>query len=510
MARSRTDPERRTGPAKRSTSTTNFGAGRREAHDASAFYARFVPPEISPDDTVAAPEELDRIYCADARNMTEVASNSVALVVTSPPYFAGKAYEEDLSAEGVPSDYFEYLQLLRDVFGECKRVLEPGGRIAVNVANLGRRPYRSLSADVTGILEELGLLMRGEVIWCKGRAAGGSCAWGSFQSPANPVLRDVTERIVIAGKGRFDRALTQRERRDKGLAHTVTISREEFMEATTDLWEIAPESATRVGHPAPFPVELPRRLIDLYTYAGDVVLDPFMGSGSTALAALDAGRHYLGFDTDESYVAIAEERVAALRSESGAASGGGRSPWRVEIPPSDTDGDRPPAHADLGAAQLEAIRDGRKVREVAKIVLTECGFTDVEPDYKPRGLGIVLSFSATDASGRRWAFDVSGAFSSGTSGLRRTDTLWKAIAVASVLHSAAGDSAEAVPLILLSTELPLKGTAGHRALKAVCGPGRPVHAALEFLSSEGQASLRRIFHAANTDAGGESRLFRCK
>ena len=152
------------------------------------------------------------IYKRDARHMKYVESNSVALVVTSPPYFAGKAYEESLGQNGVPGSYFEYLSLLRDVFDECKRVIEPGGRIAVNVANLGRRPYRSLAGDVTTILQDLGLLLRGEVVWWKGRAAGGSCAWGTFQRPSNPVLRDVTERIVIASKGRFDRALKPEER----------------------------------------------------------------------------------------------------------------------------------------------------------------------------------------------------------------------------------------------------------------------------------------------------------
>lgn len=485
---------------RRPTATANFGSGRREAHDASAFYERFVAPEISADDTVAAPLELDSIYCADARAMTQVANDSVALVVTSPPYFAGKAYEEDLSAEGVPSDYFEYLQLLRDVFGECKRVLEPGGRIAVNVANLGRRPYRSLSADVTGILEELGLLMRGEVIWWKGRAAGGSCAWGSFQRPTNPVLRDVTERIVVASKGRFDRAHTQRQRYDKGLPSTVTISREEFMDATTDLWEIAPESAKRVGHPAPFPVELPRRLIDLYTYAGDVVLDPFMGSGSTALAAVGTGRHYLGFDTDESYVGIAEQRVAELREELGTAFDAGPDALRTEIPAIENDQQELLEEGGPSKAQLRAIRGGRQMRDVAEIVLSDCGFTDVEAAYKPRGLGIVLSFSATDQLGGRWAFDASGAFSSGRSGLRRTDTLWKSLGVASVLHSASSGSDEVVPLVLLSTDLPARGTAGYRALNAVSGPGRPVHDALEFLSLEGQERLRQ-FAELGTGAG---------
>jgi site-specific DNA-methyltransferase (adenine-specific) len=125
--------------------------------------------------------------------MDKVDDNSVALVVTSPPYFAGKEYEVALGEGGVPAGYAEYLAMLESVFADCVRTLEPGGRIAVNVANLGRKPYRSLSADVIWILQDrLRLLMRGEVIWVKARGATGSCAWGSFRRPSNPVLRDLT------------------------------------------------------------------------------------------------------------------------------------------------------------------------------------------------------------------------------------------------------------------------------------------------------------------------------
>ena len=148
--------------------------------------------------------------------MDELEDGSVALVVTSPPYFAGKKYEEELDREGVPSSYLEYLELLRQVFAECKAKLEPGGRIAVNIANLGRKPYRSLSADVIKILQDdLHLLLRGEVIWQKSEGASGSCAWGSFRSASNPVLRDITERVVIASKGRFDRAVRPRNARQR-------------------------------------------------------------------------------------------------------------------------------------------------------------------------------------------------------------------------------------------------------------------------------------------------------
>ena len=167
------------------TRTRSFGAGKRESHDASDFYARFTPPKISEDATVNPCSAADRLIVGDARAMDDVDDDSVALVVTSPPYFAGKEYETALGEGHVPADYIEYLTMLRDVFAESARTLEPGGRIAVNVANLGRRPYRNLAADVTSILQDdLRLLLRGEVVWQKQRGASGSCAWGSFRSPA--------------------------------------------------------------------------------------------------------------------------------------------------------------------------------------------------------------------------------------------------------------------------------------------------------------------------------------
>jgi DNA modification methylase len=296
------------------TRTRAFGAGNREAHDATPFYERFTAPELSDDKTVNPCVVPDRLFCADSRDMRAVADSSIALMVTSPPYFAGKEYEAALGEGHIPGSYLEYLEMLRDVFTEGRRVLEPGGRMAVNVANLGRKPYRSLSADVIGILQDdLGLLLRGEIIWQKAKGATGSIAVGSYLSAANPVVRDVTERVVIASKGRFDRAIPRKEREQRGLPFENTITKEEFFQATLDVWELRPEHARRVGHPAPFPVELPERLIQLYTYRGDVVLDPFLGSGSTAVAAVRTDRRYVGFDTDPEYVALAERRIGEER-----------------------------------------------------------------------------------------------------------------------------------------------------------------------------------------------------
>ena len=483
-------PDPRRARVRKATSTARFGSSRRESHDASAFYERFVPPELSTDDTVQRPRSLDVIFEADARQMAEVESNSVALVVTSPPYFAGKEYEESLGENGVPATYFEYLGLLRDVFEECKRVLEPGGRIAVNVANLGRRPYRSLAGDVTEMLQELGLLLRGEVVWWKGRAAGGSCAWGTFQRPSNPVLRDVTERIVIASKGRFDRAVKPEERMRIGLPSTATISRDEFLEATTDLWEIAPESATRVSHPAPFPVELPQRLIQLFTYEGDLVLDPFMGSGTTAVAALRSDRHFVGFDTDHSYCEQAHRRIAeeTARSSRHGAFGGREIPVRlpaVSLAPADPNED----------FQSRAGREGRQAKELAEAVLKDCGFSDIRRDVKLPGVGVELNFLARDVTGGEWAFDVSGAFTSNRAGLRRTDTLWKALGKAAVLHA----SRHARPLVLLTTDAPARNSAGHAALMALRGADRAVFDLVEFLNPKDQDRLRSYAERGRTD-----------
>ncbi|HEY0520138.1 MAG TPA: site-specific DNA-methyltransferase [Ilumatobacteraceae bacterium] len=448
---------------RRSTRTSAFGVGRREGHDATAFYDRFQPPAISADDTVEQQKCIDQLIVGDARNMSEVADNSVALVVTSPPYFAGKAYEEALGHGHVPATYFDYLQQLREVFAECVRVLEPGGRIAVNVANLGRRPYRSLSADVTTILQDdLRLLMRGEVLWVKQRGAAGNCAWGSFQRPGNPVLRDLSERVIIASKGRFDRAISAKERAKLGLPSVSTMSRDEFMEATVDVWEIPPERASRVGHPAPFPIPLPERLIHMNSYAGDLILDPFVGSGSTAVAAVRTGRHYIGYDTDAGYIAAARSRVDGERSAS-----------TVEV--AATDG-----------RTTDPIRGGWASKDIAKSLLTRAGFTDIADDATVVP-GVVPTLRAIGGDEVVWWFEVVGGRTSNRPGAQRVELVWRAIAKAAIVHEADRCAKFAV----LTVEQPTAGSGG-RALDAVTGVGRPVAAVVDMLADDAVSILARL------------------
>ncbi len=483
---------------RRSTATSSFGVGRRESHDASAFYGRFTEPTISSDSGIGAHRERDAIWVGDARDMDcygDIADGSVALVVTSPPYFAGKEYEAAMGEGHIPADYNAYLQMLHGVFEQCFAKLEPGGRIAVNVANLGRRPYRSLSRDVIDILESLGYLLRGEIIWQKSHAAGGSCAWGTYQRPGNPVLRDITERIVVASKGRFDRALSPEDRLGRSLPNEGSMSMDDFIDATTDLWDIPAESATRVGHPAPFPVELPRRLIELYTYRGDLILDPFMGSGSTAVAAVRTERHYVGFDTDPAYVARADERIAAAHQEAAIERGLADGSRRIVVPPV-----RPAADTDeLGDFQVRAVRRGEKAKELARQALATCGFSAITTDVTFGDLGVQVSFRATDAKGAIWLFDVSGAFSSTRPGLKRMDVLWKTLGKASVLHEARRrdpDRDDLGPLVLLTTDAPPARSAGGRVLRAV-GPDDhtgPVHDVIELLDREGLVRLRGFAH----------------
>jgi site-specific DNA-methyltransferase (adenine-specific) len=285
---------------KRGTQTSPFGSPGRVNHDATPFYSsklyEGLPAEQKTEYIeVPVPSRfLDKTFCKTSEKMAELPDNSVHLMVTSPPYNVGKEYDENLTLQ-------EYRQFLKRVWQEVYRTLVPGGRACINIANLGRKPYIPLHTFIVEDMLELGFLMRGEIIWNKASSSSPSTAWGSWLSAANPTLRDVHEYILVFTKGVFKRETASRRR--------STISREEFLEFTRSVWSFPAEPARGVGHPAPFPVELPYRLIQLYTFAEEVVLDPFMGSGQAAIAAIKTNRHYVGYDISEEYIKLAKRRI---------------------------------------------------------------------------------------------------------------------------------------------------------------------------------------------------------
>lgn len=290
---------------KSGTKTSPFGSPGRIGHDSTPFYnSRLyerLPKEESCEylENPIPSEFLNKIFCKTSENMAELPDNCIHLMVTSPPYNVGKEYDENLTLD-------EYRSFLKRVWIEVKRVLVPGGRACINIANLGRKPYIPLHAFIIEDMLNLGFLMRGEVIWNKASSGSSSTAWGSWLSAKNPILRDVHEYILVFSKGVFSR---------ESLGRKSTISKDEFLEFTKSVWTFPAESATKVGHPAPFPVELPYRLIQLYTFEGEFILDPFMGSGQTAIASMKTGRHFVGYEINKEYVKLAEKRIRRFSAE---------------------------------------------------------------------------------------------------------------------------------------------------------------------------------------------------
>ena len=284
----------------RKTQTSSFGSVLRESHSSKKFYSSKlfdefeIPKDIEYKQVEIPENDLNRLYYKSSENMDEVPDNSIHLMITSPPYNVGKEYDNDLTLD-------EYLELLTSVFGETYKKLVTGGRACINIANIGRKPYIPLHAMVIEIMLDLGFLMRGEIIWDKSASAGGSCAWGSWMSASNPVLRDYHEYILVFSKESYSKSKAQ-EKKD-------TIQRDEFIQWTQRVWTFPAVNVKKIGHPAPFPIELPHRLINLYSYEGDVVLDPFCGSGTTCIAAIKNNRNYIGYDNNEEYVNLSQKRI---------------------------------------------------------------------------------------------------------------------------------------------------------------------------------------------------------
>jgi len=290
---------------KNRTKTSKFGSPGRIGHDSSLFYASKLYEGLAIEEPVKyienpiPSEYLDQIICKSSEKMEELPDDSIHLMVTSPPYNVGKEYDKDFTLN-------EYREILKKVWSETKRVLVPGGRACINIANLGRKPYIPLHIYIIEDMLDLGFLMRGEIIWNKATSGSPSTAWGSWLSAKNPTLRDIHEYILVFSKGSFKR---------ENMKRSSTISRDEFLEFTKSVWTFSAESAKKVGHPAPFPTELPYRLIQLYTFIDEVILDPFMGSGQTAISAIKSGRHYVGYEINESYVKLAKKRIDDFQQE---------------------------------------------------------------------------------------------------------------------------------------------------------------------------------------------------
>lgn len=286
------------------TKTSTFGVSGRINHDASKFYnsklyadknrqkqnIRFIENSIPK-------ENINRIYCKSSELMNEIPDFSIHLMITSPPYNVQKEYDDDLSLE-------EYRALLKRVFQETYKKLVTGGRACVNIANLGRKPYIPLHSYIIEDMLEIGFLMRGEIIWNKASSASPSTAWGSWMSASNPVLRDIHEYILVFSKESFSRMKKDKQN---------TITRDQFLEWTKSIWTFPAVSAKKIGHPAPFPEELPNRLIQLYSFKNDVILDPFCGSGTTCLAALRNNRYYIGYEINPEYVELANKRITSYQ-----------------------------------------------------------------------------------------------------------------------------------------------------------------------------------------------------
>lgn len=284
----------------RKTQTSSFGSVLRESHSSKKFYSSKlyedfkVPKNIEFRQNNIPESDLNKIYCKSSENMDEIPDDSIHLMITSPPYNVGKDYDNDLTLD-------EYLDLLTCVFSETYRKLVTGGRACINIANIGRKPYIPLHAMVIEIMLDLGFLMRGEIIWDKSASAGGSCAWGSWMSASNPVLRDYHEYILVFSKESYSKSRSQTKK--------DTIQKDDFIKWTQSIWTFPAVNAKKIGHPAPFPLELPHRLINLYSYEGDTVLDPFCGSGTTCIAAAQNKRNYIAYDINEEYVKLAQNRI---------------------------------------------------------------------------------------------------------------------------------------------------------------------------------------------------------
>jgi site-specific DNA-methyltransferase (adenine-specific) len=235
-----------------------------------------------------------KLYCADMLHLA-IAPESVDLIVTSPPYGLGKSY-------GVCTDdwsFDAYVSLFRDWMVRCYEWLKSDGRACVNIpldVMVGGR--RGMGAVLTNVLMDVGFQYHATIVWDKGYI-NARTAWGSWRSARAPNVITPVELIVVVYKHEWR----------KRVSGVSDLTRNEFMDWVRGVWSIKPESAKRLKHPAPFPLELPKRCIKLFSYVGDTVLDPFAGSGTTLLAAMMHNRQAIGIEIEPAYCELAKQRI---------------------------------------------------------------------------------------------------------------------------------------------------------------------------------------------------------
>jgi len=245
---------------------------------------------------------VNRIICGDAQDvLTRIPDRSIDLIITSPPYNFGHTYAQDPNDD--THEWNEYFEKLLLVWTECERVLKPGGRIAVNVQPLFS-DYVPTHHIISRQLARLGLLWKAEFLWEKNNYNAKYTAWGSWKSPSMPYIKYTWEFIEV-----FDKETHKKT----GKREDIDITGDEFKEWVFGKWTFPPETRMKdYQHPAMFPEELPRRLMKLFSYKNDIILDPFNGAGTTSLVARKQGRRFIGIDVSEQYCEMALKRVTGV------------------------------------------------------------------------------------------------------------------------------------------------------------------------------------------------------
>lgn len=250
---------------------------------------------------------INSVICADVIDgLKQIPDGIVTLICSSPPYNVDASHWKYATAND-NQPYADYLKWLTDVFLECKRTLRSGGRIAINIDAMTNRQedkdkeyIRSIDTDLTNIMKSIGMKYFAEFVWLKHQVVGRATAWGSWCSPSTPVVRRNHEYIKVFSKDTFTLS---------GDRENIDITPEEFTKFTISTWDIQPQTKKQCEHPAAFPEDIPYRLIKLYSYKDDIILDPFSGTGTTAYVASYLDRRYIGIDIDEKYCNYARERI---------------------------------------------------------------------------------------------------------------------------------------------------------------------------------------------------------